>query len=235
MWALTTSGAPPTTRPSSSSTGRATATSQRVFTNPGKVGLPSFDGDYQTVEFAVNRRLKDKWMLLTSFEHTWADEFVNPAQASTSNLGVMRHATTYLWRPNQRTLGKQKHTYYNFKLLGRYEFPLGFSAAASYKFQSGFNWARSISVQFPNAGAETVFAEPLDANRAPNVHILDFRAEKSFALGGRRGRITALLDVFNALNSEAVTNFRNTSGTRYKELIALLDPRAIRLGLRYQF
>jgi hypothetical protein len=213
----------------------ATAASNRVFTNPGQVGLPGFDGDYQTVELAVNRRLKDKWMLLTSFEHTWADEFVNPAQASTSNLGVMRHATAYLWRPNQRTLGKQQHTYYNFKLLGRYEFPLGFSAAASYKFQSGFNWARNVSVQLPNAGAETVFTEPLSANRSPNVHILDFRAEKSFELGGRRGRITALLDVFNALNSDVVTNFRNTTGPRYKELIALLDPRAVRLGLRYQF
>jgi hypothetical protein len=213
----------------------ASAGSQRVFTNPGDVGLPSFDGDYHTVEFAVNRRMKERWMLLTSFEHTWADEFVNPAQASTGNLAVMRHATTYLWRPNQRTLGKQAHTFYNFKLLGRYEFPLGFSAAASYKFQSGFNWARSISVQLPNAGAETVFAEPLSANRSPNVHILDFRAEKRFALGGRRGSITAMLDVFNALNSDQVTNFRNTSGPRFRELIALLDPRIVRLGLRYQF
>ncbi|PYQ02884.1 MAG: hypothetical protein DMF83_22565, partial [Acidobacteria bacterium] len=30
----------------------ANAASNRVYTNPGRVGLPSFDGDYHTVEFA---------------------------------------------------------------------------------------------------------------------------------------------------------------------------------------
>jgi carboxypeptidase family protein len=211
------------------------APSNRVYTNPGRVGLPSFDSDYHTVEFAVNRRMKDRWMLLTSFEHTWANDFRNPAQASTSNLAVMRHATAYLWRPNQRLLGSQASTMWNFKLVGRYEFPLGFSAAASYKLQSGFPWARAISVTLPNAGAETIFAEPIDANRAPNVGILDFRAEKAFALGGRRGRLVAMLDVFNATNADTVTNFRNVTGPRFMELIALLDPRIVRFGLRYQF
>jgi hypothetical protein len=209
--------------------------SNRVYTNPGNVGLPSFDGDYHTVEFAINRRLKNRWLLLTSFEHTWADDFRNPAQASTSTLNAVRQATAYLWRPNQRNLGRQQSTFWNYKLLGRYEFPLGFSVAASYKLQSGFNWARNISVPLPNAGSETVFAQPINANRAPNVHILDFRAEKRIGLGGRRGSVTAMLDVFNALNADVATNFRLTSGPLFQELIALLDPRAVRFGVRYQF
>ena len=44
--------------------------SNRIYGNPEKYGLPGFEANYHTVEFAVNRRLKDKWMLLTSFEHT---------------------------------------------------------------------------------------------------------------------------------------------------------------------
>jgi len=212
------------------------AASNRVFTNPGKVpGVPSFDGDYHTVEIALNRRMKGRWMLLTSFEHTWAAEFVDPAQASTTTLGIVRHAPLFLWRPNQRRLGRQRSTYWNYKLLGRYELPWRIGAAASYKLQSGYNWGRNISVPLPNAGAETILAEPIDANRAPNVHILDFRLEKGFELGGRRGRVTAMLDVFNALNSEVATNFRITTGSRHRELITLLDPRIVRLGLRYEF
>ena len=86
-----------------------------------------------------------------------------------------------------------------------------------------------------NAGAETVFTEPISANRSPNVHILDFRLEKGVNLGGRRGRVTGMVDVFNALNSDVATNFRITSGPRFQELIALLDPRIVRLGIRYDF
>jgi hypothetical protein len=48
-------------------------------------------------------------------------------------------------------------------------------------------------------------------------------------------RVTGLPDVFNALNTDTTTNFRVTSGTRYKEVISLLDPRIVRFGVRYEF
>jgi hypothetical protein len=217
--------------------------SNRVYGNPEAYGLPGFEGDYHTVEFALQRRMKDKWMLLTSYEHTWANTFVSPAQASTSSLGTIRHNTSFLWNPNSRRFGRQDQTFWNFKLLGRYEFPWQFSVAGSYKLQSGFNWARSTSVTVPGLGATTVAMESLSANRSPNVGILDLRAEKAFKFMGSR-RVTAMVDVFNALNSDTVTNFRLTSpstntpltvNNRYKELIALIDPRIIRFGVRVDF
>jgi len=217
--------------------------SNRIYGNPEKYGLPGFEADYHTVEFAVNRRLKDKWMLLTSFEHTWSNSFVNPAQASTSALGIIRHSTAYLWNPNQRRFGRQDQTFWNFKVVGRYELPWQLAVAGSYKLQSGANWARSTSVTIPNLGATTVAMEPLNANRSPNVGIVDVRAEKAFKFKGNR-KFTAMVDVFNALNSNTVVNFRLTSpsantpvavNNRYKELIALLDPRIIRFGVRLDF
>ena len=211
----------------------------RVFTNPGRVGLPADDGNYHTVELAVNRRFKNRWLLLTSFEHTWADDF-RTTTSSTSSLGVARSQQSYLWQPNRRRLGSQKTTYWNYKLLGRYEFPWQIGFAASYKLQSGYNWARTISVPFRNAGSETIFAEPVSANRAPNVHIVDFRVEKAFKLSERLGKLSAMVDVFNALNADNVTNFRVTGGTgtganRFMEVISLLDPRIVRFGVRYEF
>ncbi|HEV8253189.1 MAG TPA: TonB-dependent receptor [Vicinamibacteria bacterium] len=211
----------------------ATVGQDRVFSQPERFGAPADDGNYHTVEFAINRRFKNKWMLLTSFEHTWTRDF-RDTDSGTGSLAVVRQGGSYLWQPNRRRLGKQTTTFWNYKLLGRYEFPWQIAVAGSYKLQSGFNWARTVSVPFPNAGSETIFAEPVNSNRAPNVHIIDFRAEKAVKIG-RFGRVTGMLDVFNALNADTITNFRVTSGTRYKELIALLDPRIVRFGVRYEF
>ncbi len=217
----------------------ATVGSNRVYGNPSDFGLPGFDGDYHTVEFAINRRLKDKWMLLASFEHTWANDFRSPVQASTSSLGTVRQATSFLWQPNQRQFGREDTTFWNFKILGRYELPWDLAVAGSYKLQSGFQYGRYASVALPNAGAQNIAMEPVNANRAPNVGILDIRAEKAIKFGGSR-KITAMVDVFNALNSDVVTNFRTISTVssatnRYRELIALLDPRIVRFGVRLDF
>jgi hypothetical protein len=57
--------------------------------------------------------------------------------------------------------------------------------------------------------------------------------DKSFTLPGR-AKLTAMFDMFNATNSSPVTNFRITT-VRYREVIALLDPRIIRFGVRYDF
>ena len=213
--------------------------SNRIYGNPADFGLPSYDGNYHTVEFALNRRLKNKWMLLTSFEHTWASDFRSPTQASTSALGVVRQATAFLWQPNQRRFGKETTTFWNFKLLGRYELPWDLAVAASYKLQSGFQYGRYASVALPNAGAQNIAMESVTANRSPNVGILDIRAEKSFKIGGSR-EVTAMVDVFNATNNDVVSNFRTIStnsatSNRYRELIALLDPRIVRFGVRIDF
>jgi outer membrane receptor protein involved in Fe transport len=209
--------------------------SERTWTNPCRVpGLPCEDGDYHTVEAALNRRFKDRWLLLTSFEHTWSNDFRVPTQATTSALEALRHGQNFLWNPNQRRFGRQDQTFWNFKIVGRYEFGWGVAAGVSYKLQSGYNWARVISVPFPVSGNVNVPAEPLDSNRTANVSILDFRAEKSFKLG-TAGKVALLFDVFNATNSDVVTNARNTSGPRFKEVISVLDPRVFRFGVRYTY
>ncbi|MGH9321195.1 MAG: hypothetical protein ACRD3V_15095, partial [Vicinamibacteria bacterium] len=212
--------------------------SDRTLTNPGNVpDMPDVFGDYHTFEIGLNKRFSDKWLLLTSFEHSWLKDWRRSA-SSTSTLGVLRAQGptigTWLWRPNQRYLGQGETTIWNYKLVGRYIFPYDIGVSASYKLQSGFNFPRELSVNLPNAGAETIPAEPFDANRAPNVGIFDVRLEKSFALG-RPGRVTGMVDFFNLTNSNVVTNARTRSGSRYLEVISLLDPRTVRFGIRWEF
>jgi hypothetical protein len=219
----------------------AAALSTRTLTNPGRwAGVPALEGDYHTVEFALNRRFHGNWLLLTSFEQTWAEDFRNTTTGTTA-LDVVRQATSGLSgatnvmsQPNRRRLGRQETTYWNYKVLGRYVFPYDFGVSGSYKLQSGYNWARNTSVALPNAGSESILMESLDSNRTANVHIVDFRVEKGFRVRGA-GRVTGMMDLFNALNANPITGFRTVTGARFKELIAVLDPRAARFGIRWDF
>lgn len=209
----------------------------RMYVNPGAHGLPAPDGNYHTVEVALNRRFSDRWMFLTSFLHTWANAHMRTT-ASTSPRAAARfdfiEGTTYEWQPNQSLrLGAIDTTYWNYKMVARYIFPWDIGVSASYKLQSGYQTARRISVRLPNAGTERVMASPYD-ERAPNVGIYDMRAEKSFLLP-KGVNLSLLFDGFNLFNSSTVLNYRTISGGRYNEIVAILDPRIFRLGVRLEF
>ena len=44
-----------------------------------------------------------------------------------------------------------------------------------------------------------------------------------------------MVDVFNALNTNAVTNFNLLNGANYNKINATVDPRTIQLGFRVEF
>jgi outer membrane receptor protein involved in Fe transport len=207
----------------------ANTPSDRVLTN-----APDNDGDYQTLEVAANRRALGRWMLLSSVAYTWSNDF----RASTSQTGAaaaISHSNSYSWQPNLRRFGRQDTSFWHYKIVGRYDFGHGIASALSYKLQSGYNFNRSISVALPNAGTEAVAAHPIEDDRAPSVGIFDIRFEKKFDLGAPTRDLSFMVDVFNTFNSNPVVNFRTVSGSRYKEVIAILDPRVVRFGVRYSF
>ena len=49
------------------------------------------------------------------------------------------------------------------------------------------------------------------------------------------GRLTGMVDVFNSLNHGTVVNFATTTGTNFKRVLGILDPRIVRFGVRYDF
>lgn len=172
-------------------------------------------------------------MLLTAFEHTWLNEFYGTA-STTGELGAAGNGKVYLWRPNQRRFGRESTTLWNYKLIGRYTLPWDFGLSGSYKLQSGRQWGRSLNVSLPGAGSETIRVEPVNSNRAPNVHIVDLRVDRAFSIR-RAGRLTAMVDVFNLFNLGTVTTFRTATAANFKEVTSLLGPRIIRFGVRYEF
>ncbi|MEO8680435.1 MAG: carboxypeptidase regulatory-like domain-containing protein [Vicinamibacterales bacterium] len=209
----------------------ATAPSNRMFTNPSN-GYSNFN----TVEVALNRRFSGKWLLLTSFGYTWLDQ-INGMTSSTSTTGVAGNLRSYFYRPSQLMFGDNGYestTTFNYKVIGRYVMPYDIGLSGSWKFQSGYQWGRVTSVNFPGDGAQNIRMEPVTSNRAPNVGIADFRLDKSFRFG-KIGKLTAQMDIFNLMNAGTVTTFRSTTGATFKEVISILDPRIIRFGVRYDF
>jgi hypothetical protein len=210
----------------------ATTPENRFFTNPTD---PAFDSDFHTIEFAINRRFANRWMLLSSVAYTWLSQFHSDT-TNTGALDAIQQAREYNWNPNQRIFGdqgKETSTLWNYKIVGRYTMPFEIGLSGSWKVQSGRNYGRSISVNFPS-GNQTIRVEEVTANRAPTVSILDFRADKSFSFG-RFGKVTGMVDVFNALNAGTVINFSTVTGTTYNRVIGILDPRVVRFGVRYEF
>lgn len=200
----------------------ATIESDRVYTNP-----EGNDADFHNVEIGINRRFTGKWLLLSSFGYTWS---------------TMLHDTTgygrfFSYRPSRRMFGDEDgletSTLWNYKVIGRYVLPYGFGVSGSWKVQSGQQYGRTISVNFPGDGQQTVRVEPITTNRYPTVGILDFRADKSFSFG-RFGKLTGMFDVFNLTNAGTATTVRLTT-VNYREVTAILDPRIVRFGLRYDF
>ena len=119
---------------------------------------------------------------------------------------------------------------WNYKILGRYIMPWDIGVSGSYKLQSGRQWGRSAAVTLPVAGSETIRMEPVTANRAPNVSILDFRFDKAFRFG-RFGRLTGMVDIFNLFNDgHRVTTFRTATGATF--LRGHLAPRPAHRSLR---
>ena len=205
----------------------------RLYTNPTD---PAFNSDFHTVEVALNRRFSGRWMVLTSYAYTWLDQF-HAAVTGVGALDALSTARTYNWRSNQRLFGdegKETSTLWNYKLVGRYTMPWQIGTSASLKVQSGRQFGRSLSFAFPGDGTQNVRVEEVTSNRAPTVNIFDIRVDKSFTFG-KYGRLTGVIDVFNAFNSGTVTNFSTVTGATYKRVIGILDPRVVRFGARFDF
>lgn len=201
---------------------------KRVMTNLGKEG----NADFQTMEFALNRRFSGKWMLLGSFGMTWSKMAHTATGGRPGTTAVIYRPFDQIWGDN----GIETDTLWNYKVVGRYVLPYAIGFSGSWKVQSGFNYARTISVNMPVEGARTIRVQPINSNRYPTVGILDFRLDKSVSMG-KLGKFQPMLDVFNILNSGVPTTVRttNTAAAPFNDVTAILNPRVIRFGVRYNF
>jgi hypothetical protein len=201
-----------------------------IATIPGSVGGGDFNFD--TIQFALNKRFPNGLFVQGSFDYQWRDELrANTASNSpldSDPLNVNYFQNVYPTVPN-----RQSSTNWQGRLLGRYQFANDFGAAVNWRVQSGWAYARLVSVPLPNAGTQVFFLENIDTNRSHKAALLDLRVDKSFRFG--RYRLMVMGDLFNVTNSNAVTNFNLSNGANYGRINATLDPRTAMIGARFDF
>jgi hypothetical protein len=113
--------------------------------------------------------------------------------------------------------------------------------------QSGTPLGRTYNVTGLNSGTVALLVDPIGAYRSQDLFVFDTRVEKLFRFG-ERVRLSANLDLFNILNSNAdnaqssATGVKSVAvaGTTYQYPTFLspntiLPPRVTRLGVRFMF
>jgi hypothetical protein len=201
---------------------------------------------YDTLQFALNKRFGSGLFIQTSYDYQWRNELKGGGTlgSTTNSTNTMANPSGNPLNSDPITIGffnnanptvsnRQKSTNWQGRGMARYVFPFDIGAAMNLRVQSGFNFARIYTTTLPNAGTVRFFSANIDSDRSDTVPILDLRADKAFKIG--RYRFTAMADLFNVLNSNAVTNFTLINGANYNKIVAALDPRTFQLGFRFDF
>jgi len=202
--------------------------------------IPDGDFDYDNIELAFEKRMGPRFFMQSGFNYQWRDELKSADidnVGSTSPLFSDPIGVNYMLNPNPAVSNRQQTTGYGFSAFGRYVFTYDIGFAANFRYQSGFPYSRIIpdGVTTPtlNVTPSNFFVEDLKNNRADNVSLLNFRVDKAFRFG-TKAKITAMLDLYNVLNANPVTNFNLYDGG-FRDIIAVLDPRVMQLGVRFEF
>jgi hypothetical protein len=196
---------------------------------------------YDTIEVAFTKRVGPKLFFQASGDYQWRNELRSAdipdwgqtTPLSTDPIGVGPQLTVNANAPN-----RQKTTGYGAQLSGHYSFPYDVGFGLNYRFQSGFPYSPvvpdgSVPLNVCNFNC-AFFTQNLDQNRSEAVNLMNLRIDKSVPLNGRL-KGTLMLDIYNVLNADPVTNFNLGVGSAYKTVIAVLDPRVFQMGFRLEF
>lgn len=205
---------------------------------------PDYSQRFLGLELAATKRLSNRWMARFGFSTNVHREYYDSPDA----LGDPTASPT---SPNKdggivirRSSGSGKSNIYQvlpkyqFILTGLYQMPWGINVAGNMVTRQGFAtpyFRSSVPTADPLASRKTVLlVDDVDTLRLPSVTSLDLRLGKEVQI--RRARLNVDLDLFNALNSNTVLgrqfDLRVTTANNVQEI---MNPRVLRLGLRFNF
>jgi hypothetical protein len=182
----------------------------------------------QNFDLTINKRMSNKWSLLSSFLYNWD------------------HSKGAPQTPNAERFNERDQTNWAFKFFGTYQAPWGITLNPVLRYQQGATLARLVQVTL-RTGTLSYEAEEDGTYRGENVPIFDIALEKRVPLGGRRSA-DLFFAAFNALNSNAATGQDEVVGQRnvtidgvrydYNRFLrptGALPPRVFRFGVKLAF
>ena len=211
---------------------------------------------YVGFELAATKRLSNNWMARLGFSTNDHREYYDGPEAMgdptpllppTTGLGPLNLGVG----PNQdgglvmrTTSGSGKSGI--FQVLPRYQFVVTGLYQAPWGLNFGMNLVNRQGFSTPYHRTQVATADPLSARknvlvltdvgdaRLPAVTSLDARVGKEFAFN--RVRFNVDLDVFNVLNASTVLGRQyDLRATTADDVLEIMNPRVLRLGVRFNF
>jgi hypothetical protein len=209
---------------------------------------------YLGLDLGLTKRLSRRWMAsaavtLQDQRVHWNGSFIDP---------------TNQWALDGRPYGNwaagiggkapaQMYARWMAKVSALYQMPWGITAAMTFQAREGWKIPHYVTFAFADEESweglyrsNIVYLQATTKDRLSNYRNLSFRLEKGMALG--TGRVTFMADVFNVFNWATVNRaydaflgtyyvdteefVANTASRRYSEI---LNPRVLRLGVRFDF
>jgi Carboxypeptidase regulatory-like domain/TonB dependent receptor-like, beta-barrel len=203
---------------------------------------------YNGFQINVRKRFSHNWQTNTSY--TWSRTRGNvnnnfganaAGSSSTSDTGQ----SGVFANPNRAILSDGPAVFdytHHFKAEGTYRIPYwgGFNISGIYRYITGAAWGRRTGIRDLDQGSETVRIEPRGTRRVDARNNFDFRVEKTFVFGQQSRTAGVFVDIFNVNNqgipdSEDSRPVIDTSGSTFGNPRVWIDPRLVRLGLRFTF
>jgi hypothetical protein len=193
---------------------------------------PHADQTFKSIELATSRRFVGGWQFSVSFTATKRHvPFISGLTPSSNNSAVQAGA----FNPNAEIFQDDNTWEQTAKASGTRRFPWGLLASANYEYRSGTPWARQVRF----TGGRTIptislNVEPIGTRHMDALNLMDVRVQKSVDVGHKQKAVVRL-NVFNALNINAVTGLTMQSGPSFLTATGIIPPRIYELSVAYSF
>ena len=211
----------------------------------------NWDGYHQRywgVEFSAPKRMADRWMARFGFSTNDHREYFDNDAAFGSRTSA--DPTPSPNTPNKdgglvirQTSGSGKSGIYmvlpryQFILTGAYQGPWGLNFAMNMSTRQGYSepfHRSSVSANDPLGPRKSVLVVGVDDFRLPTLTSFDARVGKEFAFN--RVRLNLDVDVFNLTNASTVLGRQfDLRSSLSNEVLEIMNPRILRVGLRMNF
>jgi hypothetical protein len=198
---------------------------------------------YKGLEFFLNKRFSDNWMLMLSYVYGNATGSVdNNSTRLAAGAEVNSGWAKFYHSPNTQINSDGHLTFdptHMFKAQGTVVLPFDINFSANFSIISGNRWTRTIKpdrrkYSMPSAANLNIFLEERGAQRYPAKYNLDLRLEKTFIFD--RFRFGIYADAFNVFNDDAVTSWLTWYDLPvYQKPTGIRAPRDFKIGLRFWF
>jgi hypothetical protein len=179
---------------------------------------------YNSMEFAVSKRLSSNWQFQATYTATHRNVPLEP------NADIWNTQD-----PNAEIFAENKNWEWQSRFTGSYLFPHDILFSGNFEHRSGDPWARTALLgggrQIPDI---TLLVEPIGSRRLPNINLLSVRAEKRFSLWNRQ-QLQVRTNVFNLLNTTVETAVNALSGPSFGTATATVLPRIVNFEVQYRF